>query len=117
MMILAYSSSICQAEEEELNQIQGQPLVHTVSGQAGLYSEILPQKCQHKKKSNVFKRDNSTVDKSSSSSCRGPKFGSQHPHSDSQPSVTLVSGTVTPSSDLCHDQVCMWYMQNKHPYI
>lgn len=33
-MILAYSSSICQAEEEELNQIQGQPLVHTVKFQA-----------------------------------------------------------------------------------
>lgn len=35
---------------------------------------------------------------------RGPGFDSQHPHGDSQVSVTLVSGDPMPSPDSCGHQ-------------
>ena len=50
-------------------------------------------------------------------------FGSQHPHSGSQPPKTSVSGVPIPSSGLwrpgmsCIVLTCITYMQTKYPYI
>ena len=40
--------------------------------------------------------------------CRGHWSNSQHPHSGSPPSTTLVPGTLTPSSVLLGHQAHMW---------
>ena len=41
---------------------------------------------------------------------RGPEFNSQHPHSGSSPSITVVSWGLMPSSGV------QMYMQTKHSY-
>lgn len=41
-------------------------------------------------------------------SSRGLKFRSQHPHVDSEPSLTLSLGHPVLSSDLCENQAHMW---------
>ena len=46
----------------------------------------------------------------STCSCRGPRFGSQNPHSSSQPPVTLVPEDLTPSSGLHRHTACVWYI-------
>lgn len=50
-------------------------------------------------------RDNSAV-KSICCSYRGLRFNSQHPHSASQLSITLIQGDLMPSSDFQEHQAC-----------
>ena len=49
-----------------------------------------------------------------SSSCRGPRFNSQHRHGGSQPFITAVPGELLPSSDLRGYQV---YILCPHIYV
>lgn len=49
------------------------------------------------------------VVKSTGSSYVGPKFDSQHPHSDSLSPVTLVLGDLVPSPDIHRHQVTYSY--------
>ena len=65
----------------------------------GLRGDCEPSRCC---------RDNSAV-KSILCSYRELRFNSQHPHSCSQPSVTLIPGDLMPSSVLQEYQVCTWY--------
>ena len=51
-------------------------------------------------------RDGSAVE-STYCSFRGPGFGSQHPHSDLQSSITQLQGCLMSSSDLCGYQACL----------
>lgn len=45
---------------------------------------------------------------STNCSCRGLRFGSQHPHGGSQTSLTLVPKDPATSSDLLGHQACVW---------
>ena len=48
-----------------------------------------------------------------------PRFSSQHPHSGSQPPITLGQGDLVPSSGRCghrHKSDAHMAMQAKHPY-